>query len=87
MAQERVSVRALVEFTLHGEDIRPGGSLRDMQEGMLGHKARQKLLTEGWQAEVPVSMEVPLEDDDTLLVAGRMDAYLPESTPRVEEIK
>ena len=33
----RISVRELVEFTHHGEDIRPGGGLRDMQEGMLGH--------------------------------------------------
>ena len=44
----RISVRGLVEFTLHGADIRPTGSMRDMQEGTLGHKARQGLLGEGW---------------------------------------
>ena len=60
----RVSVRGLVEFTLHGEDIYPtGGALRDMQEGALGHKARQALLGEGWQAEVPLSLTVPADDD------------------------
>ena len=38
---KRISVRGLVEFTLHGEDIYPsGGTLREMQEGTLGHKAR-----------------------------------------------
>ena len=44
----RLAVRALVEFTLHGEDIlRVGGTAKDMQDGMLGHKARQALLGEG----------------------------------------
>ena len=33
----RMSVRALVEFTLHGTDIGPVGSMKDMQDGMLGH--------------------------------------------------
>lgn len=87
MAQERVSVRTLVEFTLHGEDIRPGGSLRDMQEGMLGHKARQSLLGEGWAAEVPLSLALPLEDEDELLLTGRMDAFRDGEVPMVEEIK
>ena len=87
--QVRVSVRGLVEFTLHGEDIYPsGGSLRDMQEGMLGHKGRQGQLGEGWQAEVPLELTVPVEDEDAeLLIAGRMDAYLPGDIPQVEEIK
>ncbi len=84
----RLAVRALVEFTLHGEDIRPGGSIRDMQEGMLGHKARQAHLGEGWQAEVPLSLEVPVEDEDAVLcLTGRMDAYCPGDVPWVEEIK
>ena len=91
MAQmKRVSVRALVEFTLHGEDIYPsGGTLRDMQEGALGHKARQALLGEGWQAEAPLSLTVPADDDgDTLLqIAGRMDAFQDGEIPSVEEIK
>ena len=44
MEMIRMSVRALVEFTLHGTDIGPVGSRKDMQDGMLGHKARQGLL-------------------------------------------
>lgn len=90
MAEElRVSVRALVEFTLHGEDIaRPGGTLRDLQEGMFGHKGRQSELPEGWRAEVLLSIEVPWEDEDaTLVVSGRMDAFLDGDVPEVEEIK
>ncbi|MBQ6174602.1 MAG: hypothetical protein IJK28_08260 [Clostridia bacterium] len=87
MTQERISVRGLVEFTLHGEDIAPVGSLRDMQEGTLGHKARQALLGGDWQAEVPLQLEVPLEDGESLLIAGRMDAFLDGEIPCVEEIK
>ena len=79
----RVSVRGLVEFTLHGEDIYPtGGALRDMQEGALGHKARQALLGEGWQAEVPLSLTVPADDDGgELMIAGRMAPILFGSIP------
>lgn len=87
MEQIRLSVRGLVEFTLHGEDIRPGGSMRVMQEGTLGHKARQALLGEGWQSEVPLSMVIPVEEDCELLLAGRMDAFLDGDVPLIEEIK
>ena len=88
MDVKRISVRGLVEFTLHGEDIYPaGGSLKDMQEGMLGHKARQAALGEGWEAEVPVSLTVPIEEEAELLIAGRMDAFLDGEVPMVEEIK
>ena len=87
MAQERLSVRGLVEFTLHGEDIAPSGSLRDMQEGVLGHKARQQALAEGWQAEVPLSLTVPADEETDLVIAGRMDAFRPGDPPAVEEIK
>lgn len=84
----RLAVRALVEFTLHGADIHPAGSVKDMQEGMLGHKARQSHLGEGWQAEVPLNLEVPLEDEEAVLhLTGRMDAYCPGDVPWVEEIK
>ena len=86
--ESRISVRELVEFTYHGEDIRPGGALRDMQEGMLGHKARQRLLGDAWEAEKPVLTRVPVEDEEawTLAVGGRMDAWR-EAPPCVEEIK
>ena len=88
MSEERLSVRGLVEFTLHGEDITPAGSLRDMQEGMLGHKARQACLGPGWEAEVPLKLTLPLDDgESTLVIAGRMDAFCDGETPVVEEIK
>ena len=89
MEEQRISVRELVEFTYHGEDIRPGGTIKDMQEGMLGHKARQRLLGDAWEAEKPVSTCIPVEEDEepwALLVAGRMDAWR-EAPPCVEEIK
>ncbi|MDD6049866.1 MAG: ATP-dependent DNA helicase [Clostridiales bacterium] len=85
----RVAVRTLVEFTLHGTDIRRlGGQVKDMQDGMLGHKARQALLGEGWEAEVPLSLTVPVEDEDAeLLLCGRMDAFCDGDVPIIEEIK
>ena len=87
MEQLRLSVRGLVEFTLHGEDIRPGPSLQDMLEGQLGHKARQKLLGDDWQCEVPLSLTVDADQDCRLTIAGRMDAFHEGEIPIVEEIK
>lgn len=82
-----VGIRTLVEFTLHGEDIRPV-SLTALREGTLGHKARQKMLPDPWQSEVPLSLDCPLEDEDLLLrITGRMDAFLDGEIPCVEEIK
>ena len=77
MEQLRMAVRQLVEFTLHGEDIRRlGGQLRDLREGVLGHKARQALLGDDWQAEVPLSLRIPVEEGELeLLLSGRMDAF------------
>ena len=88
----RVSVRELVEFTLHGADIRLlSGRIQDMLDGTLGHQARQKLLGEAWQAEVPLTLAMPSEDEDwTLLLSGRMDAFRDAQAPDVpcvEEIK
>ena len=83
----RISVRGLVEFTLHGADIRPTGSMRDMQEGTLGHKARQGLLGEGWEAEIPLSLTIPVDDEAELLLTGRMDAFCDGEVPIIEEIK
>ena len=83
----RISVRGLVEFTLHGAAIRPTGSMRDMQEGTLGHKARQGLLGEGWEAEVPLSLTIPVDDEAELLLTGRMDAFCDGEVPIIEEIK
>lgn len=88
MEEERLSVRALVEFTLHGEDIRLTGGLRAMQDGTLGHQARQKLLGGAWQSEVPLELLLPLEDEELVIrLGGRMDAFLEGDVPQVEEIK
>ena len=89
MEHIRLSVRALVEFTLHGEDLYPsGGSIRDMQEGMFGHKGRQKRLGEGWEAEVPLSLDVPVGEEEVCLrLGGRMDAFHDGDVPIIEEIK
>ena len=85
----RLGVREMVEFTLHGEDICFSGGVRVMQEGTAAHKARQALLTgEGWQKEVPLEREIPVEEGDfTFLLSGRMDAFLDGDCPVVEEIK
>ena len=85
----RTGVRTLVEHTLREPDIRPqGASLKAMREGALGHKARQALLPAGWQAEVPLELAVPIEEEEWgLLLTGRMDAFLDGEMPQVEELK
>lgn len=90
MEELRVSVRELVEFTLHGADIRLiSGRMQDMLDGTLGHQARQKLLGDGWQAEVPLNLPILVEDEElTLVLGGRMDAFRDApDVPCVEEIK
>jgi len=84
-----MAVRTLVEFTLHGDDIlRLGGSLKDMQAGMLGHKARQSLLGDAWQSEVPLGIRIPVEEEELELhITGRMDAFHDGEVPVIEEIK
>ena len=84
--QIRVSVRNLVEFSIHGDDIGPGSSAQDMAAGMKGHKARQGLLAEGWQAEAPLSLTAEAEGL-SFLVTGRMDAYFDAEIPVIEELK
>lgn len=81
----RASVRQLVEFSIHGEDLAPGGSLQDMRLGALGHKARQSLLPEGWEAEKSLS-GIFEKNGITLHLSGRMDACS-EAEPAIEEIK
>ncbi|MBR6027874.1 MAG: ATP-dependent DNA helicase [Clostridia bacterium] len=88
MNERKLAVRELVEFSLHGEDITPGGSLREMREGSLGHRARQALLPKGWQAEVPLSLTLVADADTSVCLTGRMDAVCLEGDcPEIEEIK
>ena len=85
---QTLAVRTLVEFTLHGDDITRIGDIRSMQDGMLGHKARQAALSSGWRSEVPLKAEIVLDDLAlTLVLTGRMDAFLDGVLPVVEEIK
>ena len=88
MRQYRLSVRELVEFTCHGEDIVSGLSvLRDMQEGVAGHKGRQQALPPPWEAEVPLNLTLPMDEETEMRLSGRMDVYCPGDVPVIEEIK
>ncbi len=84
--QIRVSARALVEFSIHGEDIFAVSAKQDMQAGAKGHRARQGMLGTGWQAEVPVNLAAEAEGL-AFLITGRMDAYFDADIPVVEELK
>ncbi len=88
MEEFGVSVRTLVEFTHRGEDIISGLPLKSMQDGVLGHKARQAILETDWETEKSLSLSLPLEDEEkTLVLRGRMDAFLEGDCPVIEEIK
>lgn len=82
-----LSVRGLVEFTLHGESLTRGASMRDMLDGTVSHKARQKALGPGWESEVPLSMALPYLDEEMLTLSGRMDGFKKGDVPEIEEIK
>ena len=83
---KRLSVRDLVEFSFHGEDILPASGKQDMMAGTKGHKARQSMLGEGWRAEVPLNLTITAEDIE-FFISGRMDAYLDDEVPVIEELK
>ena len=88
----RVSVRAVVETTLHERDIVPGaGALRRMREGALAHRARQSGEgTRDAQYRAEVALAALYEGDTlTLRVTGRADgiSMRPDGTPVIEEIK
>lgn len=87
METVHISVRELVAFTCHEEDIRPSGSLAERMEGQLGHKARQRLLPEEWRSEVGLFYVYNVDDELSLSVSGRMDAYFKDQIPIIEEIK
>ena len=83
----RLSVRTLVEFTLHGEDLVAPFSLRALRDGTEGHKARQRQLPQPWQAEVPLHMDLAGPEGMPIRLSGRMDAFLDGDVPLIEEIK
>ena len=88
----RLSVRAVVETTLHERDIVPGaGALRRMREGTIAHRARQS--GEGArdaQYRAEVALAAVYEGEGlTLRVTGRADGISAraDGTPVIEEIK
>lgn len=88
----RVSVRALVEYTLHAEDLAGAAVDRErMLEGSRAHRARQSAAQEdlpGYESEVSLSLTVPCAEGFDLEVAGRADGLFSEDGLLcVEEIK
>lgn len=86
----RVSVRAVVETTLHESDLGPASMAR-MREGSVAHRLRQR---EGERTERAYRAETALSSDYeadalTLRVTGRADALLDreDGVTIVEEIK
>lgn len=86
----RMSVRAVVETTLHESDLTPAaGSVRRMQEGASAHRARQSGAQEsGYRSEVALSADY--EGEALLLhITGRADGVFVRADGRtvIEEIK
>lgn len=90
MYQIKISVRNLVEFILRSGDITTGGSGLKSPEAMLeGTRIHQKLQREmqkkgetDYQAEVPLSIRIPVHKDPALPVSGETkpaEADSPES--------
>ncbi len=88
----RVSVRGVVETTLHDSDLAPAaGAAKRMREGAIAHRARQSdgaRLVDGYRAEVALAADYE-SDALTLHVTGRADAIFTreDGTTVVEEIK
>lgn len=91
-ASVRMSVRAVVETTLHESDLIPAaGAARRMQEGAIAHRARQsegRALERGYRQEVALSADY--EGEALLLhVTGRADGVFEreDGLTVIEEIK
>jgi DNA excision repair protein ERCC-2 len=86
----RVSVRAMVEFSLRGEDLAAAGDARRMLEGTLAHQARQRAapsLYAGDEREVSLHLDTQYEGF-SLRVQGRADGlFIRDGLLVVEEIK
>ena len=88
----RLSVRAVVEYTLHESDLSPAaGAARRMREGAIAHRARQSGEAEldgAYRAEVALSGEYEGEAL-TLRVFGRADGITAreDGVRVIEEIK
>lgn len=86
----RMSVRAVVEVTLHESDLSPAGaSARRMQEGAIAHRARQSSATErNYRKEVALCADYQAEAL-LLHVTGRADGIYEDEDGLsvIEEIK
>ncbi len=84
----RLSVRQLVEFTLHEEDLSfSSPSFKAMADGTKAHQNRQSTYIPPWEKEVSLSLTLQ-EEEAVFVVSGRMDGYFPHPhCPIVDEIK
>lgn len=87
----RISVRSLVEFILREGDIDKrisgGMNLDAMQLGGKIHRKIQKSMGSGYQAEVPLKFQIPM-NGFVLNVEGRADGIISEKEyPIIDEIK
>ncbi|MBP3617963.1 MAG: ATP-dependent DNA helicase [Lachnospiraceae bacterium] len=91
----KVSVRTLVEFIMRSGDLESGSGRMDadaMQAGSRLHRKIQKSMGSNYTAEMPLSIEIPLEDGDErflLVVEGRADGVIREQDDSfvIDEIK
>ena len=88
MRTERISMRALAEFSLLTGDLyAEGGNAARMREGMLNHQALQGLYEDGMEAEAALELTVRTNTCD-LKVSGRADGLrVADGLVTVEEIK
>ena len=91
----KVSVRTLVEFIMRSGDLESGSGRMDadaMQAGSRLHRKIQKSMDSNYTAEVPLAIELPLEDGEErflLVVEGRADGVIRRSDDSfvIDEIK
>ena len=81
-----LSVRQLVEFTLHPEDL-SFTPQKAMIDGTKAHQNRQGLYPVSWEREVSLTLTIE-EKEAIFIISGRMDGYLPDPLcPTIDEIK
>lgn len=91
----KVSVRTLVEFVMRSGNLESGMGRMDaeaMQAGSRMHRKIQKSMGSNYQAEVPLSLEIPLMDGEEtflLVIDGRADGVIrnEDDSFRIDEIK
>jgi len=87
----RISVRNLVEFILKSGDIdNQKGTLRDAQAMQEGNKVHKRIQREGgsnYQAEVPLKIQVAVDELLTICIEGRADGVISGEEYTIDEIK